>query len=60
MLQHTQQSGHRAVSIDNFRIVKRGFKNKKMKQKISEALLTKKYIPSLNKQGNSVPPMLFN
>ena len=60
MLQHTHQSGHTAVSIDNFRIVKRGFKNQKMKRKISEALLIKKYRPSLNKQENSVPLMLFN
>ena len=60
MLQHTHQSGHAAVSIDNFKIVKRGFKNHKMKRKISEALLIKKYRPSLNKQENSVPLMLFN
>ena len=42
MLQHKYQSGHTAVSIDNFRIIKRGFKNHKMKRKISEALLIKK------------------
>ena len=60
MLQHTHQSGHVAVSIDNFKIVKRGFKNHKMKRKISEALLIKKHRPSLNKQENSVPFMLFN
>ena len=38
----TQESGHTAVSINNCRIVKRGFKNQKMKRKISEALLIKK------------------
>ena len=59
MLQHTLQSGHAAVSIDNFKIVKRGFKNHKMKRKISEALLIKKYRPSLNKQENSVLFMLY-
>ena len=60
MLQHTHQSGHVAVSIDNFKIVKRGFKNHKMKWKISEALLIKKYRPSLNRQENSVSLMLLN
>ena len=60
MLQHVHQSGHVAVSINNFRIVKRGFKNQKMKWKISEALLIKKYRRSLNKQENSAPLMLFN
>ena len=35
---HTSQ----VVSVNNFRIVKRGFKNQKVKRKISEALLIKK------------------
>ena len=55
LLQHTHQSGYTVVSIDNFRIVKRGFKNQRMKRKTSETLLIKKYRPSLNKQENSVP-----
>ena len=59
MLEHTHQSGHTAVLINNFRIVKRGFKNQKMKRKISEALLIKKYRPSLKKQENFVPLLLF-
>ena len=59
MLQHTHQSGHMAVSIDNFRIVKRSFKNQKMKQKLSEALLIKKFKTSLKKQENSVPLVLI-
>ena len=52
--------GYMAVSSDNFRIVKRGFTNQKMKRKISETLLIKNYKPSLNKQENFVPRMLFN
>ena len=60
VLQYTHQSGHTTVSIVNFRSVKRGFKNHKIKRKISEALLTKKYRPSLNKQENSLFLMLFN
>ena len=60
MLQLTHQSGRTADSIDNFRIVKRGFENQKMKRRMSEALLIKKYKPSLNKQENSVPFMLFD
>ena len=56
---HTHQSGHMAVSIDSFRIVKRGFTNQKIKRKISEALLIKKYKSSLNKQEYFVPIILF-
>ena len=57
---NTHQSDHMAVSIDKSRIVKRGFKNQKMKRKISEALLIKKYKSSLNKHEKSVCLMLFN
>ena len=61
MLQHT----HISQVIQQFQLTisefeKRGFKNQKMKRKISEALLIKKYRPSLNKQENSVSLMLFN
>ena len=42
VLQHTHQSGNTTVSVDNFRIAKKGFKNQKMKRRIPEALLIKK------------------
>ena len=59
-LKHTYESGHKAVSIKDFKVLKKVFKNHKMKRKISEALLIKKIKPTLNKQENSVPLMLFN
>ena len=42
VLKHTYESGHKAVSINDFKVLKKGFKNHKTKQKISEALLIKK------------------
>ena len=59
MLQHTHQSGHTVVSIDNSELSKDVLKILKMKLKISEALLIKKYKSSLNKQEYFVPIILF-
>ena len=50
VLKHTYESGHKAVSINDFRVLNKGFKNHKMKRKISEALLIKKITPKLNKR----------
>ena len=60
VLKHTYVSGHKGVSINDFKVPKNGFKNHKMKRKISEALLIKKIKPTLNKQENSVPLIFFN
>ena len=60
MLTHTHQSGHPSVSQNDFRILQKGYKNNKVKRKISEALLIKKHRPSLNIHENSVPLELFN
>ena len=38
--------------MDNFRIIKNGFENQKMKRKVSEALTIKKYKQPLKKQVN--------
>ena len=50
VLIHTYESGHKAVSIIGFKVLKKGLKNQEMKQKISEALLIKKITPTLNKR----------
>ena len=60
VLKHTYESGHKAFSINDFKVLKKGFKNHKMKRKISEALLIKKIKPTLKKQVNSVPLMVFS
>ena len=52
MVQHSHQSRDTAVSMDNFRIIKNGFENQKMKRKVSEALPIKKYKQPLKKQVN--------
>ena len=60
VLKHTYGLGHKAVSKNDFKVLKEGFKNHKTKRNISEALLIKKSTPTLNKQENCVPLMLFN
>ena len=52
MVQHSHQSRDTAVSMDNFRIIKNGFENQKMKRKVSEALTIKKYKQPSKKQVN--------
>lgn len=60
MLLHAHQIVHTTVSADNFRIIKKSFKNQKMKRKISEACLIKKYKPTLNIQRASVFLIVFD
>lgn len=60
MLLHAHQIVHITVSADNFRIIKKSFKNQKMKRKISEACLIKKYKPTLNIQKASVFLIVFD
>ena len=58
MLKYTLQSGY--PSPNDFRILQKGYNNNKVKRKISEALLIRKYRPSLNKHENLLPLLLFN
>ena len=60
MLQHTLQSGHPSVSLNEFKILEKGFNSNRVKRKISEALLIKQYRPTLNTQENSISLELFN
>ena len=60
MLRHTLQSGHPSVSLNEFKILRKGFNNNRVKRKISEALLIKQYRPTLNTQENSISLELFN
>ena len=45
MLRHTIQVGHPSVSLNKFKILGKGFSNNRVKSKISEALLIKRYWP---------------
>ena len=60
MYKHTLDTGHPAVSQSDFKVLGQGYRNRKYKRKISEALLIKELRPSLNRQENSVPLQLFN
>ena len=60
MLKHTFQSGHPSVSLNYFRKLQKGYNNKKVKTKISKALLIKKHQPLLNINENLVPLSHFN
>ena len=60
MLQHTLQSGHPSVSLDDFKILEKGFNHNRVKRKILEVLLIKQYRPTLNTQENSISLELFN
>ena len=60
MLQHALQSGHSSVSLNEFKILAKGFNNNRLKRKISEALLIKQYYPTLNTQENSIYLELFD
>ena len=60
MLQHTLQSGHPSASLDEFKILEKGFNHNRVKRKILEVLLMKQYRPTLNTQENSKSLELFN
>ena len=60
MVQHTLQSGHPSVSLNEFKIVGKGFNNNRVKRKISEASIVKQYRPILNTQKNLTSVELFN
>ena len=49
-LWYTLQSGHPSVSLNEFKILGKGFSNTRVKRKISEVLLIKQYRPTLNTQ----------
>ena len=53
MRQHTLQSGHSSVSLNEFKLLGKGFDNNRLKRKVSETLLGKKYWPTLSTQENS-------
>ena len=50
-MSHTHELGHRVASIDNFRIIKKGFKKMKPKNAMENirSITNKKYKPLLNK-----------
>ena len=59
VLQHSIETGHARVDINNIEILNKNFTNY-YKRKISEALYIKSFKPVLNVQDNSIPLQLFN
>ena len=60
MLKHSLESKHKQVSFEDFRILRNGYTNSKIKRKISEALFIKELRLSLNTQETCVPLLLYN
>ena len=60
MHQHSVNSNHAFVTLNDFTFLNSGYKHNKFKRKISEALFMKSNRPNLNKQDTSVPLKLFN
>ena len=58
--QHPMNSNHALVTIDDFTILNSGYKHKKFKRKISEALFIKSNRSNLNKEDTSVHLKPFN
>ena len=60
MLKHSLENNHKQVSFEDFRILRNGYTNSKIKRKISEALFIKELRPSLNTQETCVRLLLYN
>ena len=60
VFQHSVNSNHDLVTLDDFTSLHLGYKHNKFKRKISEASFIKSNRPNHNKQDTSVPSKLFN
>ena len=60
VFKHSIETDHPIVTIDDFRVLKTGYRQKKFRRKLSEALIIKQNKPALNKQEASIPLKLFN
>ena len=55
VFEHSIETNHPTVSIDDFRVLKTGYRKKKIRRKLSEALLIKQNKRALNKQEAPFP-----
>ena len=60
MLKHSLKNNHKQVSFKDFRILRSGYTNSKIKRKISDVLFVKELRLSLNTQETSVSLLLYN
>ena len=57
--QYLIAANHPTVTLNNFKVLSSGYRNKKCKRKVSESLFIKQNRLTLNKYGMSVPLKLF-
>ena len=60
VFKHSIETDHPIVTIDDFRVFKTSYRQKKFRRKLSEVLFIKQNKPVLNKQEASVSLKLFN
>ena len=60
LFKHAKETNHKTVTLDEFKIVGKGYKRSKFRCKLAESLHIKEKHSSLNTQEASVPLKLFN
>ena len=60
VFKHSLETDHPTVTVDEFRVLKTGCRQKKFRRKFFEALFMKQKNSVLNKKEGSVPLTLFN
>ena len=60
LVKHSIETGHSAVTINDFEIIGSAYRNNYQKWKVAEALYIKELKPSLNVQEKSIPLKLLN
>ena len=54
------ETNHKTVTLDDFKIIRKGYKRSKFRRKLAESLHIKEKHSSLNTHEASVPLNLFN
>ena len=60
LFKHSIQTDHPTVTIDDFRILKTGYRQKMFRKKLSQYLFYEQNKPALNKQEAFIPLKSFN
>lgn len=60
MLWHSIEKNHTEVTVNDFKMIGRNYRNNIRKQKVMEALLIKQFHPTMNVQKQPVAFKLFN
>ena len=60
LFKHLVETNHKTVTLDDFKIIGKGYRRSKFRRKLAESLHIKEKRSSLNTQEASVPLKLFN